>query len=64
MGIIFFRLPFTPLEKATDFNRWSSSLEADGGLKPPSAQAVREWSSLTGFTVKINGHEEKQEENE
>ena len=41
----------TPLEKATDFNRWSLPLKADGGLKPPSAQAVRERSSLTGFTL-------------
>jgi len=52
---------FTPLEKATDFNRWSLPLKADGGLKPPSAQTVspvrdkslngvREQSSLTGFT--------------
>ena len=44
-------LMFTPLEKATDFNRWSSPIEADGGLKPPSAQTVRERSSLTGFTL-------------
>ncbi len=41
---------FTPLEKATDFNRWSSLLEADGGLKSLSAQTVRERGSLTGFT--------------
>jgi hypothetical protein len=40
---------FTPLEKAADFNQWSS-LEADGGLKPPSAQTVRGRSSLTGYT--------------
>jgi len=30
-------MEFTPLEKATDFNRWSSPLEDDGGLKPPQA---------------------------
>jgi hypothetical protein len=41
---------FTPLEKATDFNRWSTDSQADGGLMPPSAQTVRERSSLTGFT--------------
>ena len=39
---------FTPLEKVTDFNR-RSSLKANGGLKPSSAQTVRERSSLTGF---------------
>ena len=44
------RSRFTPLEKAADFNRWSSPIEADGGLKPPSVQTVRERSSLTGFT--------------
>jgi len=52
---------FTPLEKAADFNRWSLPFNADGGFqpeadpslaeKPPSAQAVRERSSLTGFTL-------------
>jgi prepilin-type N-terminal cleavage/methylation domain-containing protein len=42
---------FTPLEKAADFNRRSSQIEADGGIKPPSAQTVRELSSLTGFTL-------------
>lgn len=41
---------FTPLEKATDFNRWSLPIKADGGIKPPSAQTVRGRSSLTGFT--------------
>ncbi len=41
---------FTPLEKAADFNRQSLPLEADGGLRPQSAQTVRERSSLTGFT--------------
>ncbi|MFA5363306.1 MAG: glycogen/starch synthase, partial [Candidatus Omnitrophota bacterium] len=42
---------FTPLEKATDFSRWSSDSQADGGLMPPSAQTVRGRSSLTGFTT-------------
>jgi prepilin-type N-terminal cleavage/methylation domain-containing protein len=42
---------FTPLEKAADFNRRSTPFKADGGLKPPSAQTVRERSSLTGFTM-------------
>jgi len=42
---------FTPLEKATDFSRWSLPIEGDGGLKPPSPQTVRERSSLTGFTL-------------
>ncbi len=41
---------FTPLEKATDFNRWSLPIEADGGSMPPSAHTVREQGSLTGFT--------------
>ena len=36
---------FTPLEKAT---------EEAGGSMPPSAQTVREHSSLTGFTVNLN----------
>jgi len=40
---------FTPLEKATDFNRCSSPYKADGGIKPPSSQTIREQSSLTGF---------------
>ncbi|MBL7130771.1 MAG: hypothetical protein ISS45_05145 [Candidatus Omnitrophica bacterium] len=54
---------FTPLEKATDFNRWSLPLKADGGFqpevdpplaeKPMLAQAVRERSSLTGFTDRL-----------
>ena len=41
---------FNPLEKAADFNR-RSSLKDDGGLRPPSAQTVRELRSLTGFTL-------------
>ncbi|MFA5362277.1 MAG: hypothetical protein WC335_03385 [Candidatus Omnitrophota bacterium] len=41
---------FTPLEKATDFSRWSTDFYADGGLMPPSAKTVRGQSSLTGFT--------------
>ncbi|MBL7131674.1 MAG: hypothetical protein ISS45_09805 [Candidatus Omnitrophica bacterium] len=60
-----FQCRFTPLEKATDFNRWSLPLKADGGLKPPSAplennfltgsaQAERVRSSLTGFTGVID----------
>ena len=44
------RVVFTPLEKAADFNRRSVPLKADGGIQPPSAQTVREQSSLTGFT--------------
>ena len=44
---------FTPLEKATDFSRWLSPYKANGGLKPPLAQTVREQSSLTGFTCDI-----------
>ncbi len=42
---------FTPLEKAADFSRRLSSDKAGGGLMPPSAQTVRERSSLTGFTA-------------
>ena len=58
LGII--KSPFTPLEKAADFNRRSLPLEANGGFppeadspsekKPLLAQTVRERSSLTGFT--------------
>ena len=52
--------PFTPLEKASDFNRRLLPIKADGGFQPeadpplaempPSANTVRERSSLTGFT--------------
>lgn len=42
---------FTPLEKASAFKRRSLPLKPDGGIKPPSAQTVRERDSLTGFTV-------------
>lgn len=35
----------------TNFSRWLSPYKADGGLKPPSAQTVRELRSLTGFTL-------------
>lgn len=42
---------FTPLEKATDFNRWLFQFKADSGSMPPSVQTVRELHSLTGFTV-------------
>ncbi len=45
-----YKMRFTPLEKATDSNRWSLPIEGDGNLKPPPAQVVRERSSLTGFT--------------
>ena len=45
------RQGFTPLEKAVDLNRRSVPFKADGGIKPPSAQTVRERSSLTGFTL-------------
>ena len=51
---------FTPLEKATEFIRWSASYKANGGVQPeadpplaempPLAQTVRERSSQTGFT--------------
>ena len=51
---------FTPLEKASDFNRRLLPIKADGGFQPeadpplaempPSADTVRERSSLTGFT--------------
>jgi hypothetical protein len=40
---------FIPLEKTTDFSRWSLPYKADGGLIPPSAQTVKEQGSLTGF---------------
>ncbi len=43
---------FTPLEKATGFNRWPLPTEADGGSMPPSAHTVREQGALTGFTSK------------
>lgn len=43
---------FTPLEKVADFNRRSLLFEADGGLKPLSAQIGRELRSLPGFTFK------------
>ena len=42
---------FTPLEKATDFNRRSLPIEGGGGLKPPSPRTVKKQSSLTGFTL-------------
>jgi len=42
---------FTPLEKTTDFNRWSSLFKANGGQKPLSAQAIRERGSLMGFIL-------------
>ncbi len=41
----------TSIEKAADFSRRLSSDKSDGDLKPPSAQTVRERSSLTGFTL-------------
>ncbi len=41
---------FTPLEKATDKVGGGKNIGADGGLMPPSAETVRERSSLTGFT--------------
>jgi len=60
---------FIPLEKTTDFSpvrdpalrdaisngvsRWSLPYEADSGLIPPSAQTVKEQSSLTGFIFLI-----------
>lgn len=40
---------FTPLEKATDFNRCSSPHKTDGDIKPPPPQTVSEQSSLTGL---------------
>ena len=42
---------FTPVEKATEFIRWSSPYKVDGGLMPPLARTVRERNSLTGFTL-------------
>ena len=48
---IFLQKVFTPLGRAADFNRRPSPIEADGGIKPPPAQTVRERSSLTGFTL-------------
>lgn len=42
---------FTPLEKATDFNRRYTDFQAEDGLMPPSAQTVKGRSSLTGFTL-------------
>lgn len=44
-------IKFTPLEKATDFIRRLLPYKVDGGLKSPSAQTVREQSSLTGLTI-------------
>lgn len=43
-------LSFTPLEKAAYFRRRLPSDKADGGLKLPLAQIVRELRSLTGLT--------------
>ena len=48
-NLCYERSEFTPLEKATDFNRWSLPLKADGGLMSPSAETERVRSSLTGF---------------
>lgn len=42
---------FTPLEKASDFNQWSSDSRADGTSMPALAQSARRRSSLTGFTL-------------
>ena len=47
----FTKKGFTPLEKAIDFNRWSTDFQADGGLMPQSAHTVSRRSSLTGFTL-------------
>ncbi|MBL7130564.1 MAG: hypothetical protein ISS45_04045, partial [Candidatus Omnitrophica bacterium] len=47
---IRFKKAFTPLEKATDKVGGGKDRAADGGLMPPSAETVRERSSLTGFT--------------
>jgi len=48
---------FTQLENAADFSRWLSTIEADGGLKPPSApDTVKECSSLIGFTELVAGY--------
>ena len=41
---------FYPVRKTVDFNRRTLSLKADGSLKPPSAQSVRERSPLTELT--------------
>ncbi len=45
-----FLLIFTPLEKATDFNRHSLQLEVDGGLMFQSAKIVNVPCSLMGIT--------------
>ncbi len=50
---IHYLIEFTLLEKATDCNQWPLPFKAEGALNPPSAQAVRERSSLTGF-ISVN----------
>lgn len=42
---------FTPLEKAAGFDLRLSGDKVNHGFRPPSAQTVRERSSLTGFTL-------------
>ncbi len=46
-GFLIFK-KFTSLEKGADFNRRVLDFQADGGLRPPSAQTERVRNSLTG----------------
>ena len=51
---------FTPLEKSNDEVNNKIPYKTDGGLMPPSAQIVKERSSLTGFTIPVQNIDGKE----